>query len=107
MKRKFKLLGLALGATTLLALSLGGAVFAADGWDAGANYGNCRGNGSAFEGAACPGLNSDGSTDLGTCPRWSEEADSSCVNEDGTYAGCGYTNEGDETARGGCWRGGR
>ena len=105
MNGKLKLLGLALGVAALLALGLGGAVMAADGRDRGANCGNCL-EGAVLEGSNCPRLNGEGCGDLGTCPRWGEDADRVCPNEDGECDGTGcLANEGEVTRAGNCWRG--
>jgi hypothetical protein len=105
MNKKLKLLGLALGITVLLALSLGGAVMAADGRDRGANCGDCL-EGALPEGVDCPRLDADGTADLETCPRWGEDADRICLDEDGECDGTGcLANEGEVTGAGNCWRG--
>jgi len=106
MNRKMKLLGLALGITALLALSLGGAVMAADNFEREANCGNCL-EGTLPEGADCPRLTADGSAELGACYRWGEDAERPCLNEDGvcTTEDCPCAGDGEATAAGNCWRG--
>ena len=105
MNRKMKLLGLALGITALLALSLGGAVMAADNFEREANCGNCL-EGTLPEGADCPRLTADGSAELGACYRWGEDAERPCLNEDGvcTTEDCPRLDADGTTEAGACYR---